>query len=155
MSAPLAHEPARGPELSEGAARGTGGPVEQTNSVLLYVPGVVGWCAALLLLIYNSVALFLFLHEREDRGPSRTSLLAWATGVAAVLSWCAPCLGGLLAVAALVLARRERIRIYRDEAPLAGATPVRMASLDGAAALVLHAALWTIGVGRLFLSGAG
>lgn len=129
--------------------------MEQASSVLLYVPGVAGWCAALLLLIYNSVALFLFLHERNDRGASQASVLAWAAGVAAVMSWCAPGLGGLLAVAALALARRERIRIYRDEAPLAGATPVRMASLDGATALVLHAALWTIGLGRSLLTGAG
>lgn len=128
--------------------------MEQASSVLLYVPGAVGWVTALLLLIYNAVALFLFMHERADQGASQLALLAWGAGLASVLSWCAPGLGGLLAFVAVWLARQERVRIYRDEAPLAGATPVRLAHLNGASALVLHSAMWVVLAAR-WLAGLG
>jgi hypothetical protein len=116
--------------------------MEPASSVLLYVPAVVGWSAALLLVIYNVVALFLFLYERADRGASGLAVLSWVAGLLAVLGWCAPCLGGMLALTALAVARHERIKIYRGRSPLAGATPVRLATLDGSAALVLHAGGW-------------
>jgi hypothetical protein len=91
----------------------------------------IGSCFVALLLVYNLVTAILYLREDTDGASSGLAKAAWATGVLAVLGWWFPCVGTLIAIAAILLARVENGRIYRDEASLSGATPVRMAQIDG------------------------
>ena len=109
------------------------------NLIFLYVSAGIGSCLSMILLLYNVVAGVLFL--REDTGDERAGGLAkaaWALGLVALLAWPLPCVGSLLAISAMVISRVERGRIYRDESSLAGATPVRMGSVNGGVALMIQ-----------------
>ena len=108
------------------------------NLVLLYLAGGVGSCLGMLLLLYNLVAAVLFLREDTEESSSGLAKAAWGLGLLAVFLWWTPCFGSLLAIVAMILARVERGRIFRDEAPLAGATPVRMGNVDGGITLLLQ-----------------
>ena len=100
--------------------------------------GALGSCFVSILLLYNLVTAILYLREDTDGVSSGLAKAAWATGVLAVLGWWFPCVGTLIAIAAIVMARAERGRIYRDESSLAGATPIRMAQIDGWVVLVVQ-----------------
>lgn len=106
--------------------------------MLVYATGGAGSCVGMLVLFYNLVAAILFLREETDGKSSGLAKAAWALGLLALLLWWLPCMGGLLAILAILVARFERGRIYRDDSSLAGATPVRMGSLDGFVALPLQ-----------------
>ena len=108
------------------------------NAILLWVSGGMGSCVGLVVLLYNLVTAVLFLREETEGTSSGLAKAAWALGLLALFLWWMPCVGGLLAVVAIVVARVERGRIYRDESSLAGATPVRMGSFDGAVAVLLQ-----------------
>lgn len=108
------------------------------NAILMYVSGGMGSCVGLVVLLYNLVTAVLFLREETEGTSSGLAKASWALGLAALFTWFLPCVGGLLAIAAIVVARVERGRIYRDESSLAGATPVRMGSVDGGVALLLQ-----------------
>ncbi len=108
------------------------------NLVLLYLAGGVGSCLGMLLLLYNLVAAVLFLREETEGSSSGLAKAAWALGLVALFLWWAPCLGSMVALVAMVVARIERGRIYRDESSLAGATPVRMGNVNGGVALLLQ-----------------
>lgn len=108
------------------------------NLVLLYLTGGVGSCLGMILLLYNLVAAVLFLREDTEEGSSGMAKAAWAVGLMSLFLWWMPCVGAVVALVAIVLARIERGRIFRDEAPLAGATPVRMGNVDGGIALLLQ-----------------
>jgi hypothetical protein len=62
----------------------------------------------------------------------------WAVGVLSVLGWWFPCVGAVLAIAAIVLAQVERGRIYRDESSFAGSTPIRLGRIDGIVVLIVQ-----------------
>ena len=100
--------------------------------------GAIGSCFVAILLLYNLVTAILYLREDTDGVASGLAKAAWATGVLAVLGWWFPCVGTLIAIGAIVLGRMERGRIYRDEASLAGSTPIRMAQIDGWVVLVVQ-----------------
>jgi len=106
--------------------------------LFLYVAAGLGSCVGLVLLMYNVVAAVLFMREEGDGVSSGLAKAAWATGVFALFTWAVPCVGLLVALTAVVLGRVERGRIYRDESSLAGATPVRMASVNGGVALAMQ-----------------
>jgi len=108
------------------------------NLILVYVTGGIGSCVGMLVLVYNLVAAILFLREETDGRSSGLAKAAWALGLFALFLWWMPCLGAMVAMLAIVVARVERGRIYRDESSLAGATPVRMGSVDGGVALLLQ-----------------
>lgn len=115
--------------------------MEGVNLVFLYFTGGMGSCVGLLVVLYNLVAAALYLREETEGRSSGLALTAWAIGVLATLIWWLPCVGGMAALLAVLVARMERGRIYRDLSPLAGATPVRMANGNGSVALVLHSIL--------------
>ena len=108
------------------------------NAILMYVSGGMGSCVGVVVLLYNLVTAVLFLREETEGTSSGLAKASWALGLLALFLWWAPCLGGAVAIAAIVVARVERGRIYRDESSLAGATPVRMGSVDGTVALLLQ-----------------
>ncbi|MEQ1566575.1 MAG: hypothetical protein ABMA64_13115 [Myxococcota bacterium] len=109
-----------------------------TNWILLYFTGGLGSCVGVLVVLYNLVAVVLYLREETEGNSSALALTAWAIGVLAMLLWWAPCVGGVAALLAMTISRIERGRIYRDEAPLAGSTPMRMANTNGSTALILQ-----------------
>ena len=109
--------------------------MEANSFFFMYVAGTLGSCVGALLFLYNVVGLVSFM--REDTGGESASMLAKA-------AWAIGFLSGLLgpcmwfgAVIALILARVERGRIYAEKSPLAGATPCRMASVNGGLMLVI------------------
>lgn len=117
--------------------------MDETNFFFMYVTGLLGSCMSMILLVYNLVGLISYM--REDTGGEKASGLAkaaWFIGFAA--GFLGPCawFGALLA---LILARVERSRIYAEKAPLAGATPCRMASVNGGVMLLI----WTVFTGGM------
>ncbi len=123
---------------------------EAANAMFFTYAAVgLGSCIGFLLLAYNVVGLISYL--REDTGGESASALAkaaWAIGfLSGLLGPCA----WLGAVVAIVLARVERSRIYAEKAPLAGATPCRMAAVNGGVVL-LNWLLVTAGLLATWLS---
>jgi len=105
----------------------------------LYGSAFLGSCLFGVLVLYNIVGAIGFM--REDTGGESSSALAkaaWLVGLASFLL--GPC-AWMGAVLAIVLARVERGRIYEEKASLAGATPCRMASVNGGVTLLLWAML--------------
>ena len=109
-----------------------------TNVLFLVISGTIGVVVTGVLLLYNVVAAVLFLRETGDGESSGLARAAWALGIGSLASWCLPCVGTGLAIGAVVVAQIERVRIYRDQSTIAGATPVRMGSVNGWASLVLQ-----------------
>jgi len=104
----------------------------------MYGAGGIGSCLVALLLLYNLVVAVMFLREETDGASSPMAKATWAVGVLAVLGWWFPCVGAILAIAAIVLAQIERGRIYRDESSFAGSTPIRMGRIDGIVVLIVQ-----------------
>ena len=115
--------------------------MDGANLVFLYFTGAMGSCVGVLVALYNLIAAVLFLREETEGHSSTLALTAWAIGVLATMIWWLPCVGGMAALLSILVARMERARIYRDQSPLAGATPVRMAHGNGSVALVLQSIL--------------
>ena len=111
------------------------------SQILVSIVGVIGSGVGLLLFLYNVLSFALFLREATDGAASSLARACWGAGLVAVFLWWMPCLGAALALGAMVAARVERGRIYRDEAPLAGVTPIRLGNLDGALVLGLQGLL--------------
>ncbi len=124
------------------------------NLIFIYVASGIGSCLGLILLLYNVVAAILFMREQTDGTSSGLAKATWALGLLALLFAGAPCLNMLLPIAAIVLARIERGRIYRDESSLAGATPVRMGNVNGWCAFFLGLLLY-MGLIGAFMPGFG
>lgn len=124
---------------------------DAANSLFfIYVAGTLGSCIGILLFLYNVVGVVSFL--REDTGGESASMLskgAWAIGFLSLLLGPCAWFGALLA---LILARVERGRIYAEKSPLAGATPCRMASVNGGLVLVIWA-IFTAGILASWLAG--
>ncbi len=99
---------------------------------------VLGFGVVVLLGIYNVIAGILFLRESIDGNASVVAKVAWVLSGVALGTWCLPCLGTGAALLAMLLARFERDRIYASKSPLASATPVRMARINGAWSLLLQ-----------------
>jgi len=116
------------------------------NWMFFSLAASIGSCIAMLLLGYNLIAAVMFMREESEGTSSGLAKAAWAVGLIALFFSMTPCLGGLLPLVAIILARVERGRIYRDESPLAGATPVRMGSVNGGVAMLL----WLLGTAGLF-----
>jgi hypothetical protein len=123
------------------------------NPTLVIFTLVIGSAMGVVVVLYNLVAVALYLREETEGRSSALALTAWAIGVLALLLWWMPCVGGIAALLAMTVSRIERGRIYRDEAPLAGATPVRMANTDGSTALLLHTGIWVAGLASVLLGG--
>lgn len=104
----------------------------------LYVTGFFGSCMGLFLLLYNVVGLVGFLREDNTEPASGLAKAAWAVGFFSGLL--GPC-AWVGAVLALVLARVERGRIYAETSSLSGATPCRMATVNGGLILAMWAIL--------------
>ncbi len=119
------------------------------NLQLLYLAVGASSCLTMLLLLYNVVAAVLFLRESDRAEATGLAKVAWALGVAALLTWPFPCLGGVFGLAAVVTARVERHRIFRGESSIAGSTPTRMGQFDGGVAVAIQVAL----VGSLIVGG--
>lgn len=112
--------------------------MSDSNPVFLYFTLGGGSCLGVLVLLYNLVSVVLYLREDNESRSSALAITAWGMGVLAMLLWFLPCVGGAAGLLAMTVARIERGRIYRDQAPLAGATPVRMANTNGTLAVVLQ-----------------
>src|SRR5687767_4152456 len=102
---------------------GREGSMTDSNPVFLYFTGGIGSCVGFLVVLYNLMAIVLYQREDTEGRSSALALTAWGIGMLSVLLWWMPCVGGLAALLAMTISRIERGRIYRDEAPLAGATP--------------------------------
>ena len=109
------------------------------ENFLIPIALVLGFGVVVLLGIYNVIAGVLFLRESIDGNATWMAKAAWALSGVALTGWCLPCVGTGTALVALVLARVERRRIYASKAPLASATPVRMARINGGWSLMLQA----------------
>lgn len=120
------------------------------DNFLIPIAFILGSGVVVLLGIYNVIAGILFLRERIDGNASWIAKIAWALSAASLAMWCLPCLGTGAALTAMLLARIERGRIYASKAPLASATPVRMARINGGWALILQFVVFgTLIVGQL------
>lgn len=94
----------------------------------------VGSCIFLLLVLYNLVALIGVMRSDDEVGASGLAKAAWGVGFLSVIFiTCSP----LLSLIAVVLSRVEIGRVYRDESPLASATPARMGSVNAGVAFVI------------------
>jgi hypothetical protein len=116
--------------------------MDGSNFVLLWLTGGLGSCLGVVALLYNLVAAVLYSREETEGRSSGISITSWAIGLLAMLLWWLPCVGGAAALFALAVGYYERSRIYRDQASLASATPVRMGISNGSLALLLQAVLW-------------
>jgi len=105
----------------------------------LSITSGVGTCIGALLLAYNVIALVMFMREDSEGSASGMAKAAWGLGVVSVFTAGMPCIGMLMPFLPIILARVEKGRIYRDESPLAGATPVRLAGINGWIAFMLSA----------------
>lgn len=110
------------------------------NQFVVAVVGGLGSCFGLLLLLYNLLSFALFLRETTEGSSSGLARASWGLGLLAVFLWWMPCVGAVFAVLAIVTSRIERNRIFRDESPLAGVTPIRLGSFDGVVVLGLQLA---------------
>jgi len=111
---------------------------ELADNFLLPIVLVLGFGVVVLLGIYNVIAGVLFLRESIDGNASVIAKTAWVVSGVALTAWCMPCVGTGAAIVAMVLARFERNRIYDSRSPLASATPVRMARINGGWSLALQ-----------------
>jgi hypothetical protein len=118
------------------------GRMDGANLAFLYLTGGIGSCVGVVVILYNLVAVALYVREETEGRSSAMAIISWAIGVLAMLIWWMPCVGGVAGILAMFVSRLERGRIYRDESGLAGATPVRMAYVNGGMALILHVLLW-------------
>jgi hypothetical protein len=107
------------------------------NWMFFSIAAGLGSCIGMLLLAYNVIAVAMFMREDTDGASSGMAKAAWGVGVLSLFFSMTPCFGVLLPLVAIILSRVERGRIYRDESPLAGATPVRMGSVNGGVALLI------------------
>jgi hypothetical protein len=103
----------------------------------------VASCVGLLALFYNVVALIMFMREDSEGSASMLAKASWAVGLLSLMFAGLPCFGLFLPLVAIIMSRLERGRIYRDESPLAGATPVRMGSVNGGIAVLIVAIMST------------
>jgi hypothetical protein len=109
---------------------------------ILYLFGGVGNCVVMLLALYNVIALVGVMRSDDEGASSGLAKGAWGMGCLSVVFFpCAP----ILSIVAMILSRLEIGRVYRDESPLASATPARMGSVNGGVALLVFA-LWSVGV---------
>lgn len=115
---------------------------ESPSYFIMYLFSGVGQCVLFLLALYNLVALISVMRSEGD-GASGLAKGAWGMGcLAAIFYPCAP----LLSLIAVVMSRVEIGRVYRDESPLASATPARMGSVNGGIAFLAWMLL-ILGVG--------
>lgn len=110
----------------------------------LSITSGVGTCIGALLLAYNVIAVVMFMREDSEGSAGGMAKAAWGMGVVALFTAGLPCIGTLIPFIPIIMARVEKGRIYRDESPLAGATPVRLAGINGWIAFLLSA-LITLG----------
>ena len=122
------------------------------NVGILY--GALGFnvCIGSLLLLYNLVAIIGFAREKTDESASGLAKGAWIVGVLSI--FLGPC-GWFFALIAMVLANVERRRMYQEKSPLASGTPVRMASVNGAAVILMTILAMVGGLGTYFAGSAG
>ncbi|MEZ4316639.1 MAG: hypothetical protein R3F61_04025 [Myxococcota bacterium] len=126
---------------AEAAAQGT-------SFFILYLFVGVGQCITLLLALYNLVAIVGVMRSDDDGSASALSKGAWGLGcLAAILTPCAP----VLSLIAIIMSRIEIGRVYRDESPLASATPARMGSVNGGVALLVFMLVFLGAIVNLFL----
>ncbi|MEN0062641.1 MAG: hypothetical protein AAGA48_10860 [Myxococcota bacterium] len=118
--------------------------MDLANNFLIPIALVLGSGIVVLLGIYNVIAGILFLRERIDGRAGFLAKAAWALSGISLGMWCMPCLGTVAALTAVVFARIERGRIYASKAPLASATPVRMARINARWSLVLQAVVYSV-----------
>ena len=107
------------------------------NMMTLSLFAFLASCVGTLMVVYNLIAVVMFMREESEGTASGLAKGAWAVGMAALLFSGVPCFGLFLPLVAIILARVERGRIYREESALAGATPVRMGSLNGGIAFLI------------------
>lgn len=121
-----------------------------TDNFLVPLALVLGTGLVILLAVYNVIAGILFLRESIDGNASTMAKAAWALSALALGLWCVPCVGLGAAFLALILARIERQRIYDSRAPLASATPIRMARINGRWSLAVQGVgVLAIAIGEL------
>jgi hypothetical protein len=116
---------------------------------LLYVSSGMGSCIWMILVFYNLISLVGFM--RSDTGGESASVLsklAWAVGFFSFML--GPC-AWLGAVAALIMAKVERGRIYEEASTVASSTPCSMASINGGVTLVLCALFMAGGLSAALL----
>lgn len=124
-------------------------PQAGTSFFILYLFAGVGNCVILLLSLYNLVALIGVMRSEDEVGASGLAKGAWGMGcLAAILIPCSP----LISLIAVVMSRIEISRVYRDESPLASATPARMGSVNAGVAFLVWLLL-TLGAVINFATG--
>lgn len=100
---------------------------------ILYLFSGVGQCVLFLLALYNLFALIGVMRAETEEGASGLAKGAWGMGcLSAILYPCAP----LFSLIAVIMSRIEIGRVYRDESPLASATPARMGSVNAGVAFL-------------------
>ena len=116
--------------------------------------GAMGFnlCVLSVLVLYNIVALVGFMREKTDESASGLAKGAWIVGLISL--FVGPC-GWFFGLVAMILANVERRRMYQEKSPLASATPVRMASVNGGAVLFMTIIAVLGGLASYFSSTAG
>ncbi len=94
----------------------------------------IGNCILLLLALYNLVAFIGVMRAETEESASGLAKGAWGMGCLAAMFYpCAP----LFSLVAFIMSRIEIGRVYRDESPLASATPARMGSINAGLAFIV------------------
>jgi hypothetical protein len=112
-------------------------------------------CIGTTLLAYNAIALVMFMREDSEGPASGLAKGAWAVGLTSLFLSGLPCLGVFLPFIAIILGRIERGRIYRDDSPLSGATPVRMGTVNAWIAILLFLLMTAGTMTSLFVRTGG
>ncbi len=117
--------------------------VDSSALFLTYVSLFMGSCMWFILVFYNLAGLFSYSREDTDgESASAMAKMAWAIGFLSFLLGPCAFLGALLAI---VLSRVETGRMYSEKSSLAGATPCRMASVNGGVNLLMWV-IFTAGI---------
>jgi hypothetical protein len=110
-----------------------------TGSICMYIGTGVGSCLTVLMLISNIVAAVRYLTSEGTEPASPASLAAWGVSVASF--FLGPC-GFLTALIAVVLARVERAKVFREEASAWSLMPCSMANTNSFAFVVVTVIIW-------------
>lgn len=115
----------------------------EPQSICMYAGGGIGACLTAVLLLSNAMSAFRYFTREGDEPASPMSLAAWALSLAWLIL--GPC-GFLTSVIALVLARIERAKVFRQEASPWTMLPCSTATTNSIMSLAIMALFATAGV---------
>ena len=102
----------------------------------------LGACFGSIVVLFNLWVLFGFMREKPGKdGPSPMSMGLWGASMITVLL--GPCAWPLAALVFL-LARSEQLKIYNEESSIRSTTPVQIAAMNAATAMLIYGLFFVV-----------